>query len=163
MIDKELQEQLTRLLGVRTPVFAGTVKLVDKKKGVCIVDDGEIAHQVRLTAVVDENSHRFWIYPAVGSSVLLGAIYDDMNRLFIVEYGEVEGVDLKIDNTQLKVSKDGFLLKKQNETLKKLVSDLIGAIKRMKFATNGSATIELLNRVEFEAIENRFNRFLKDS
>jgi len=39
--------------------------------------------------------------------------------------------------------------------------DLISAIKAMKFTTNMGPTIELINRPEFIAIENRFKSFLK--
>ena len=57
--------------------------------------------------------------------------------------------------------KDGFLLKKENETLKKLMADLITAIKAMKFTTNNGPTINLVNIADFIALENRFNQFLK--
>ena len=75
---------------------------------------------------------------------------------------EVEEIDVKSEHCQLKVN-DGFLLKKQNETLAKLMSDLLKEIQKMKFTTNTGSTIKLVNQPEFLSIENRFKDFLKDS
>ena len=53
--------------------------------------------------------------------------------------------------------------KKQNETLAKLMSDLLKEIQKMKFTTNTGSTIKLVNQPQFLAIENRFKDFLKES
>ncbi|WPC14606.1 hypothetical protein LEQ04_08430 [Riemerella anatipestifer] len=55
------------------------------------------------------------------------------------------------------------MLRKDNETLAKLMRDLLVEIKKMKFTTNAGPTIKLINKPQFTAIENRFNNFLKDN
>ena len=63
----------------------------------------------------------------------------------------------------MQIDNSGFLLKKENETLKKLMVDLLQEIQKMKFTTNAGPTLLLLNKPQFLAIENRFKQFLKDN
>ena len=119
------------------------------------------------------------MFPKVGSSVLVSPINEDLHRLYVEAYSEIESMDLSIESSKLfvdkdkflfkrdqvhfKIDQDGFLLKKENENLKKLMADLITAIKALKFTTNYGPTINLINIADFIALENRFNQFLKDS
>jgi len=79
----------------------------------------------------------------------------------MVSPSELVRMRLKIEGVELEIDKDGFLLKKENETLKKLMGDFIKACRNMVFQTNSGITIELLTDPEFEALETRFNQFLK--
>ena len=92
-----------------------------------------------------------------------------MHRLYVEQYSEIESLDLTIDRVRFQVDKDGFLMQKENETLKALMVDLISAIKAMSFTVNttgtaaaqsGSTTL-LNNSEQFDAVETRFNQFLK--
>ena len=67
------------------------------------------------------------------------------------------------DHTINENETDNIMGKKENENLKKLMADLITAIKALKFTTNNGPTINLINIADFIALENRFNQFLKDS
>jgi hypothetical protein len=158
-------EDAFRNLGKRgVDTFAANVVSVDKTKGTCKVNDGEIDYtDVRLSSMIDGKNQRFYLYPKVGSSVLVSPIKEDIKNLYIEAYSEVESLDLNINEVQLQIDKDGFLLRKQNEDLKKLMDDLLKAILRMKFTTNQGPTIQLINRQEFVNINNRFNQFLKSS
>lgn len=102
------------------------------------------------------------VKPKVGSNCLIGFINNSETLPFLIMADEVEEIDVKSEHCQLKVN-DGFLLKKQNETLAKLMSDLLKEIQKMKFTTNTGSTIKLVNQPEFLSIENRFKDFLKDS
>ena len=102
------------------------------------------------------------VKPKVGSNCLIGFINNSETLPFLIMADEVEEIDVKSEHCQLKVN-DGFLLKKQNETLKKLMVDLLQEIQKMKFTTNTGSTIKLVNQPEFLSIENRFKDFLKDS
>lgn len=101
------------------------------------------------------------VKPKVGSNCLIGFINNSETLPFLIMADEVEEIDIKSDQCQLKVN-DGFLLKKQNETLAKLMSDLLKEIQNMKFTTNTGSTISLVNKPQFMAIENRFKNFLND-
>lgn len=162
MSDKKLQDAL-RKLGLRSvDTFPAKVVSVNKYEGSCVVNDGELEYSdVALSATVEDNAKRFFLFPKVGSFVLVSPVNEDLHRLYVEFFSEIEDFDLKIENTQLQINNDGFLLKKENETLKALMDDLIQAIRNMVFQTNSGITIKLLTDAEFEVIKTRFNNFLK--
>ena len=141
-----------------------TVLSVDRQEGTCTCDDGEIEHtDVRLSAIIDDEKQKLFIVPKVGSTVLVTPIDNDYNMQFVSMASEVEEYYLCIGSVVFGVDGAGFLLKKENETLRALMLDLLGEIKRMKFTTNTGPTIKLINAPAFTAIETRFKQFLKDS
>lgn len=170
--EKELQDAFRKLGKREVDTFATKVLSVDKAKGTCKVTDDEITYtDVRLTSIIGGNGKAFYLFPKVGSSVLVSPINEDLRQLYVEQYSEVESLDLIIEGVKLQIDQDGFLLKKQNETLKALMGDLIKAIKQMSFivTTTGTAaaqtgqTTTLNNLAAFTAVENRFNQFLKDN
>jgi hypothetical protein len=168
-MEKELQDAFRKLKKRDVDTFPVKVISVDKEKGTCKVSDGELDYtDVQLSSVIDANKSKFYLFPKVGSSVLVSPINEDVHRLYVEAYAEIESLDLTIQSVQFKVDKTGFLLKKENETLKQLMVDLIGAIKAMNFTlttpdTINGTTTSLINVAQFTAIETRFNQFLKDS
>jgi hypothetical protein len=171
-MEKELQDAFRKLKKRDVDTFPATVVSVDKQKGTCVVNDGQINYTgVQLSSVIDGNNKKFFLFPKVESSVLVSPIMEDLHRLYVETYSEIESMDLCIESVQFRVDKYGFLLKKENETLKKLMGDLIGACKNISFlvSTTGSATAQtgqttILNNIaEFQGVEARFNQFLKDS
>lgn len=163
-MDKELQDAFRKLKQRDVDTFPVEVVSVNKASGTCKVKDDQLEYtNVRLSSIIGGNGKAFYLFPKVGSSVLVSPINEDLKQLYIEAYSEIESLDLKIENVQFRVDKDGFLLKKQNENLKKLMADLITAIKAMKFTTNNGPTINLINIADFTALESRFNQFLKDS
>lgn len=161
-MEKELHDAFRKLKQRDVDTFPVKVLSVDKSAGTCKVTDDELEYtDVRLSAVIDGNDKKFYLFPKVGSSVLVSPINEDLKNLYVEAYSEIDGLDLKIDGVHFNIDKDGFLLKKENETLKKLMADLITAIKAMKFTTNNGPTINLVNIADFISLENRFNQFLK--
>lgn len=100
--------------------------------------------------------------PKIGSHCLIGIIENRETSSFLIMAEEINELDVNIDKCQLNIN-DGFLLKKQNETLAKLMSDLLKEIQNMKFTTNTGSTILLVNKPNFLLIENRFKDFLKEN
>lgn len=98
--------------------------------------------------------------PRIGSTCLIGIIENKDTSCYLLSCDEIEEIDINVEECQFKIN-DGFLLKKQNETLAKLMSDLLKEIQNMKFTTNTGSTILLVNKPQFLAIENRFKDFLK--
>lgn len=169
---KELQDAFRKLTERGVDTFAVKVVSVNKQEGTCKVNDGQLDYfGVQLSAVVDDNQNNFYLFPKVGSWVLVSPINEDIHRLYVEAYSEIESLALVIETVKFRVDKDGFLLKKQNETLKALMADLISAIKAMSFAvsTTGTATAQtgsttlLNNATQFTSVETRFNQFLKDN
>ena len=163
-MSKELQKAIGELKKRGVSTFPATVVSVDKANGTCTVNDGELEYtDVLLSAQMAENGKRFYLFPKVNSWVMISPIQEDLNRLYVEFYSEIEAFDLQIEETRIHIDTNGFLLKKQNETLKKLMVDLLQEIQKMKFTTNTGSTILLVNKPQFLSIENRFKDFLKDS
>lgn len=149
------------------------VNATDKTIDVKPIDDTAEIFNVRLQA--ESETGGLVLIPKVGSMVLV--VFLNKNNAAVVNTSEITNYELKIENCELLIHKDGFLLKredvqfqidqegfllkKENETLKKLMADLITAIKALKFTTNNGPTINLINIADFIALENRFNQFLK--
>lgn len=168
----ELAEAFRKLKKRDVDTFPAVVVSVDKNKGTCNVKaDGLEIPDVQLSAIIDGSDKKYYLFPAINSSVLVSPINEDLHRLYIEAYSEVESLDLKIKQVQFRVDETGFLMKKENETLLDLMSDLIKAVQNMSFlvSTTGTATAQsgttntLVNTAEFTAIENRFKQFLKDN
>lgn len=162
IISAELQTAFKNLGKRGVDTFPAKVVSVDKESGTCTVNDDSIDYtDVQLSATVEKKGKRFFLFPKIGSFVLVSPINEDLHRLYVEYFSEIEDFDLKIENVQMQIDKEGFLLKKENETLKKLMSDLIKACKNLKFQTNTGVTIQLLNLQDFINVETRFNQFLK--
>ena len=160
----DLQKAFAALKVRGVSTFAAEVTEVDKENGTCTVKDDDIEYyNVQLSSIIDGSKKQMFIYPVIGSSVLVSPIEEKLEWLYVEVYSEVEQVDWNIESVKFNFDKNGFLLKKQNETLKKLMVDLLQEIQKMKFTTNTGSTIKLVNRPQFLSIENRFKDFLKDS
>lgn len=159
----DLQKLFAELKKRGVSTFAAEVTEVDKETGTCTVKDEDIEYfDVQLSSIIDGSKKQLFIYPVVGSSVLVSPIEEKITQLYVEVYSEVEAVDWSIETVTFNFDKDGFLLKKQNETLAKLMSDLLKEIQNMKFTTNTGSTILLVNKPKFLEIENRFKDFLKE-
>ena len=104
------------------------------------------------------------IKPKKGATCLIGLIDNNPTTPFLIWANETEEYSIKVETTQLKINHEGFLLKKSNETLAGLMSDLLREIQQMKFlTTSGGPTTRLINKEKFKTIENRFKNLLKDN
>lgn len=162
-MSKTLQDAFRQLGKRGVDTFPARVVSVDKEKGTCVVNDGDIDYtDVQLSATIEDDGKRFFLFPKMGSFVLVSPINEDIHRLYVEFFSEVEELNFETEKSQIKINDEGFLLKKENETLAKLMSDLLQEIQKMKFTTNAGPTVKLINRLKFEEIENRFKSFLKE-
>ena len=159
-LDK-LKQTLSELQNKNTPTQTVWVEVKevdwDEKTMVALGIDDELEYYDVLLGLGSVD-----VKPKVGSNCLIGFINNSETLPFLIMADEVEEIDVNVDKCQFNIN-DGFLLKKQNETLAKLMSDLLKEIQKMKFTTNTGSTILLVNKPQFLSIENRFKDFLKDS
>lgn len=122
-------------------------------------EDAPELHGVTLNAVYDGALESFvTIVPKEGSDVLAGIIEGQKAEAFIVQCSEVEKVIWKVGDTALTFDAAGWEIKRQNETLKKILADLIKAIRKVTANTNvGPTLIPLINDASFEQLNNRLN------
>lgn len=129
-------ESLQKLMDTGEQPYAKicTVHRVDKENKCCdvIPVDGS-AELFEIPFHPSETDEGLCLYPAVNSHVLV--VFINKHHACICQVSEVEMMNLKIDQVQFSVDKEGFLLKKENESLKKLITDLLDAIQSMVFTT----------------------------
>lgn len=113
-----------------------------------------------LDALIQVAENGVFVEPKIGS--LVACVFVTKEIAVVVNYSEIKQFQIKIEGVEFQFDKEGFLLKKEGETLAKLMSDLLKEIQRMKFTTNAGPTVNLINRIKFKEIENRFKDFLKE-
>ncbi len=155
-IEKELQDGFKRLKERGISTFSGDVIGVDKKEGTCSINDGEIEYtDVRLASVVNGRNDVFYIFPKIGSSVLVSPINEDLTALYVESYSEIEEMLLNIGTTKLQVTDEGFVIECKTENLGKVLDETFDEIKKT-FTQNGLA----FNIPIFEALKLRLNSIL---
>lgn len=107
---------------------------------------------------LNEESGQF-CEPVIGSLICI--VFITKETAVAVNYSELKQYNIIIEETEFTIDKNGFLLRKADETLAKLMDDLLKEIRLMKFTTNTGSTITLVNEPKFLAIQNRFKNLLK--
>ncbi|MEX6627573.1 hypothetical protein [Tenacibaculum salmonis] len=160
--ETELSRALEKFNDRDVPVFLAEVISVDKEKGTCEITDGELNYVARLGSVINSTEDRFFLYPKIKSKVLVAPIEEDIHQLYIITCAEIEHLQFKVADCTLSMDATGFNFKKQNESLRSLIIDLLRAIQQMKFTTNMGPTINLINVNDFVSLESKFENLLKD-
>jgi hypothetical protein len=80
--------------------------------------DGLTVTDVRLRAVVNNNTEQLFIQPRAGSYVLVADL-GDLRQLVVITYSEVEKIHVKISDTTIDIDDDGVVF--NNGGLKGLV------------------------------------------
>lgn len=158
-----IKEALQKLVESGNELYAkiAEVTTVDVEAKTCDVkpiDGSSEIFDVFLN--LDENSGQFR-EPVVGALICI--VFITKETAVAVNYSELKQHNVKIKETEFTIDENGFLLKKADENLAKLMDDLLKEIQKMKFTTNTGSTINLINAPEFMAIQTRFKTLLKDN
>lgn len=93
------------------------------------------------------------VAPGAGSATLYRTQYDDGS---VVEYdSDTHIFTVNVDQSQFKISEDGFIIAKGGENLKKIISDLIDAILAETHTTSTGPSGTPINATQYTAIKNR--------
>lgn len=135
---KELKDLLKKLGKRAVPTFPARVVSVEGQT--CTVDEGDLElTDVQLRATVDDSDQVILITPKVGSWVLVAPIMEDINRLHVVEYSEVEKVEIRIGDCLVEVTKDGVKLHGDN---------LGGIVKARELKTQVDKNTKILEQIQ---------------
>lgn len=157
---QEMVNAIKKITAVDDPVFSAVVKSVDKINNTCDVEfNGMELGEIRLQAIIKANTKGLILYPIVDSLVIVQRL-GKAGDFFITMYSEVEEILLKVGDSTLNV-KDGFLLQRNTETLKKLFDDLIDQIKLIVVPTGVGPSGNPINAAAFDAIKTRAAQLLK--
>ena len=67
----------------------------------------------------------FYKKPKVGAKCLIGLILNNEAATFLIEAEAVDELFIEVGTSTFKIDANGFLVKRDNETLKKVLNDLI--------------------------------------
>ncbi len=152
--------------------FVATITEVKRESATCTVSDGDIEYSdVQLSAIVDNDNQKLIVYPALKSTVLVSPISEDIHRLYVDKYSQVESVELNIENTEFVINKDGYSLNREGENLNAVIEDfftefgkLCDEINKVVVSVgttvNVAAVEEIKNNVK-TSIKQRLNKVLK--
>lgn len=157
-----LKELIQELAKTSDEIYAKVCKVIsvdaeEKTADLEPVDGSAVIDEVYI--MTDHENGGLYLEPVVGS--LITVVFVNKETALMVSSSALKQFQIKIESTELQVDKDGLYLKRENETLKALVNDLLEAIKKMKFTTNTGSTIKLVNITDFINIQNRFKTLLK--
>ncbi len=165
--ENDLAGALRTITKTSDEVYAKVCEVIEidrdeKTVNVKPIDDTAEIYNVRLQA--DSETGGLVLFPKIGSMVLV--VFINKSNAAVVNTSEIEKLELVISSCKFEIDNTGFLLQKENETLKKIMMDFIKAIKQISFTVttpdtiNGATTL-LNNLSQFISIETRINRFLK--
>jgi hypothetical protein len=175
--EAEIIERLKALAKAPMQVFPATVKSVDAGALVCDVEaDSVVWYEVRIQSLAQKGKGISPL-PKVGSYVLVARI-GNSNELFIAAYSEVDQVLLEISDTSFKLTgagveitksgkttflqEDLFTIKTSNESLKKILKDIIDAIGALTVTTGVGPSGIPINKPQFDAIKERLDNLLNE-
>ena len=129
----------------------------------------------RLKSVI-KDGNKFLLIPKVGSVVLVAKI-ENSDEYVVIAVEEITEHRINIDNVkfivddqglstainavEFNISEDGFLVRKGEETLKRIFDDLFKAIEKITVNTNVGPSSIPINVASFEAIKLRVANFLQ--
>jgi len=95
-------------------IFSAKVKSVESQTCTVMLDDLAIS-DVRLKSVINSNTDALIIKPKVNSVVMIADLSAGQYReLLVISYSEIDVVNLKISNTQLKIDQSGVEINSGN-------------------------------------------------
>lgn len=137
----------------------GKVVSVDEDELTCVVlDDETEINDVRLRPVINGNES-MTLFPKVDGWVLIVRI-DTEEDFMVIGADEIDKIRIKVGTSEFEIQ-DGFLIKRDDETLKKIFDDLFTAIEQLTVNTNVGPSSVPINAADFAAIKTRVDNLLK--
>ncbi len=162
----------------RTPVtiIPAKVKAVHDEDLIDVIDhQGLEIYNVRLMAVTGKKG--CISMPKINSACLIAAIGNSKIEYFCISQSEIDAYKIEVGNTIVEVSEEailmqkdgctieiaseGVVIKKGNESVFKLLDDLLTAILAMQFSTPAGPTTGLITAAQFSGIKTRLATLLK--
>ncbi|MGC1471549.1 MAG: hypothetical protein WA775_03060 [Psychroserpens sp.] len=122
--EHDIQAAFENLKKREVSCFIATVLEVDKANGICTVKDEDLEYtDVRLSAIINGNDQKHYVFPAKGSTVLVEPINEDLQQLYVSKYSQVESMTGKIGTTQWLIDANGYKIQRNDENLKVVLND----------------------------------------
>lgn len=176
-LEAQVIEGFKALTEKQEQVFIAKVKSVDPDACTCDADAmGIVWNDIRIRSQA-QGGKGIIILPKAGSIILVARI-GNSNELYVAAFSEVDQVLWQMGDTSFKFTEAGaemvkkdktaflqgdlFTIKTQNESLKKILSDLIDAIGALTVTTGVGPSGIPINKMQFDAIKNRLANLLNE-
>jgi hypothetical protein len=173
-IEEQIRKSISELGRQPVVILTGTIKDVDENAATCTVIDAEDVdkYQVRIKAAVDEKETGLFVFPKVGSSVLIGRIqesnewvilaYTDFTKLTKKQekstYTQDDNFAFENEKCTLKLE-DKFTLKNDQTALKDILNEFITEVKNAIINTpSGAGNISPVTQAKLDLIDNKINQ-----
>lgn len=162
------EEEIRRLLKEHAEKFGPAptmlliVQSINEDELTCtLVDDDNdqlIWEGVPLRPVLDGNQSVSLI-PKVGTWAVVIRLESEDNWMALA-FGEIQKLIIKTEDSRFEIDQ-GFLVKRGDDTLQKVISDLIDEIKAITVNTNTGPSSVPINQAALAAIKTRANTILR--
>jgi hypothetical protein len=128
LVTQQIKEQFINLASKVGPsvIMPATVLTVNNDAVHVRFSDGSEIEDARLKSVIKDGNHLLFI-PSTNSTVLVARI-DNSDEYVIVAVDEIKEIKSQLNDVLLSINADGFLLKKENASLKELIKLIIEAV-----------------------------------
>jgi hypothetical protein len=146
---EETKKELAKFAGHYGPaaVLPATVLSVNDDDTVEIeFSDGAVVDDARLKSVV-KDGNKFLLVPAVNSIVLVAKI-ENSDEYYVIAVDEITEVLAVIGNTKVQVNATGLLFERGNDTLGKVLQDLIAEVLKIYAPMNKPVIAQIKLRAD---------------
>lgn len=161
MMDKNIKEIIKDLSGNNTTLLSKVCEVisVNTSDKTCVLKplDGtaEIPHVFLCS---DENTSVFF-EPKVKSLVCV--VFITKTSGVVVSWSELKQFNIKIEDSEFIINKDGFLISRSGQNLKDVLNEFIDNVKNAMVLTSmGPATIAEPTKLLFEQSKTKINQIL---
>ncbi len=151
---KDLIEALIKQ-NIPLTLDVGTVKKVSGD--VCHVESlttSKDFFKCRLNAIEKNENEYLKFTPKKNSTVVFG-IFKDTEKAIIISTSEVESIDYKIGNTVFTIDETGFIIKKENDSLREILADFMDEVNKIVVIYGNT-----INKAAVTTIKQRLNTIL---
>lgn len=126
-------------------IYDAVVLDVDADAFTCDIMLDEVEYPgIRLRAIVSE-AHSIDVLPAIGSAVVVGMLGDD--DYIVLAADEISSWSVTVDGTTVATDAEGIKISRGEETLKKILTDLVTAVLTIAAAKDAATLTQLLIRI----------------
>lgn len=150
-----MRESLERLIKLCVQPSLALGEILEVKENSCTVELTESKKRLfkcSFNSVLDNEKNYLKVVPKVGSTVVVGM---ENESSFILSVSEVERIEYKEEDMELRMSKDGFQLERKGENLLKCLEDYIDEVNKI-IVINGTT----INVAKTTAIKERIKKIL---
>lgn len=157
LVDEQIKNELGRFSSKYGPaaIIPAVVTAINADDTIAIeFSDESTVDDARMKSVVADGN-KVLLIPKVGSIVLVGAI-ENSSEYVVLSVHEVTEFKTKIDDVTYSMNATGFLLQKENDTLKSALIDLIEGVEPIIVIEGRNP-----NRVKLQSAKNKVNNLLR--